>query len=132
MMLSPKSMSYMDSPEGRSWVDIGRGNSCPCILCWVCRGPQMNSHMCRVGPAHERPREPAAAGRCETQEVHPSITEWRTSAAFLSPFLHAMSYGHLGKVEGSQFPWDHCGSLAAYTRALKDSEDSDKERRTSF
>lgn len=50
------------------------------------------------------------------QEVHPSITEWRTSAAFLSPFLHATSYSHLGKVEGSQFPWEHCGSLAAYTQ----------------
>lgn len=34
-----------------------------------------------------------------------------------------MSYGHPGKVEGSQFPWERCSSLAAYTH----SEDSGKE-----
>lgn len=34
---------------------------------------------------------------------------------FLSPFLHVVSYSHLGKVEGSQFPWERCSSLAAYT-----------------
>ena len=101
-------------------MDVGAGKSRPCSWCWACRGPQMDSHLCRVGPAHERSREPAAAGRGARQEVHPTIIEWRrTSAPFLSRFLHATSYGHLGKVEGRQFPWERCGSLAAYTQCWR-------------
>lgn len=52
----------------------------------------------------------------------------RTSVPFLSPVLHAMSYSHLGKLEGSQFPWERCSSLAASQSALEHLEVSSKER----
>lgn len=47
---------------------------------------------------------------------------------FLSSFLHAMSYSHLGKVEDSQFPRERCSSLAVSLRALEHLEVSSKER----
>jgi len=56
----------------------------------------------------------------------------RTSAPFLSPFLHSMSYGHLGKVEGSQFPWECYGSLAGYTQGWRTQRTATKKGRHQF
>lgn len=111
VVLSPNA-TLTAQKEAAGWTYVQK--NCPCSWCWMCRGLQMNSHPCGVRQAHKRPQEPSVARRGMRQEVHPSTTEWRTSAPFLSPFLHAMSYSHLGKAEGSQFPWERCSFLAAY------------------